>query len=635
MLFIKLIINLILFIMKNKLCALSLILLLISCSDEIQQFDDFIKQTQNENKELTTRSLDTDDHALGFGYDVTGDYLDKYSIRNSVIDIAKLREFDKNSIITSNEVSGKNQYYYGYSSYDYIKEITKKTGVNTSVSCDSIPIVKGNLSFTGSFSKENFTRHELSTKYSYASADICKDVRWLRLAENVDVLSNFLTDKFKRDISNMTSPEQFVKDYGTHVLADITIGGVLRVMYSSSIIKEDDQEKKTKVIKAGLKGVLAKIGLSADVDKTVIENVSTSAENINRTLHLEYKGGDGVGGTYNLETGYPTIDKYSWEKSVTAANAGLTKINWDKAYPIYEFISDPVKREQVKKAVIKYINDSQLSVLQLNPIYEMFAPTMDDRFYAFSWDEVQMQINKWNNEFWGFKGYILAKPGVNTIPIYEMFAPTMNDRFYAFSWNEVQWQINDWKNENWGLRGYILSEPEANTQPIYEMYSPLLNDRFYVWSWEEVQMQISKWDLVYKSIRVNIGISYVFTGMIIFTLYAFCEPMYHMFTTDPKVIDIGVYMLRFLIPSYLLSILLENLDGGLRGVGDVLWPTIFTFGGLFLIRLPWVMILTPIYHKVEILLISYPIAWGGTLLFVIPYYFWKKKKCFNKICSEK
>lgn len=53
--------------------------------------------------------------------------------------------------------------------------------------------------------------------------------------------------------------------------------------------------------------------------------------------------------------------------------------------------------------------------------------------------------------FGDLKGYILAKPGVNTIPIYEMFAPTMNDRFYAFSWNEVQWQINDWKNENWGL----------------------------------------------------------------------------------------------------------------------------------------------------------------------------------------
>ena len=31
-------------------------------------------------------------------------------------------------------------------------------------------------------------------------------------------------------------------------------------------------------------------------------------------------------------------------------------------------------------------------------------------------------------------------------------------------------------------------------------------------------------------------------------------------------------MLRFLIPSYLLSVLLENLSGGLRDLGDVLWP---------------------------------------------------------------
>lgn len=143
-----------------------------------------------------------------------------------------------------------------------------------------------------------------------------------------------------------------------------------------------------------------------------------------------------------------------------------------------------------------------------------------------------------------------------------------------------------------------------------------------------------KMDRVYKSIRVNIGISYIFTGAIILTLYVFCEPMYHLFTTDPKVIQIGVYMLRTLIPSYLLSILLENLDGGLRGAGDVLWPTIFTFGGLFLVRLPWVMILTPIYHKVEILLISYPIAWGGTLLFLIPYYFWKKKKMYRKYAGQ-
>ena len=85
-------------------------------------------------------------------------------------------------------------------------------------------------------------------------------------------------------------------------------------------------------------------------------------------------------------------------------------------------------------------------------------------------------------------------------------------------------------------------------------------------------------------------------------------------------------MLRFLIPSYLLSVLLENLSGGLRGLGDVLWPTIFTFGGLFFVRLPWIIILTKIHHKVEILLISYPLAWGGNVTLSDPVLFLAEEK---------
>ena len=54
----------------------------------------------------------------------------------------------------------------------------------------------------------------------------------------------------------------------------------------------------------------------------------------------------------------------------------------------------------------------------------------------------------------------------------------------------------------------------------------------------------------YKSIRVNLGISYLFNGVVLIVLYVFCEPLYHLFTTDQAVIDIGVYMLRFLAVSY-------------------------------------------------------------------------------------
>ena len=140
-----------------------------------------------------------------------------------------------------------------------------------------------------------------------------------------------------------------------------------------------------------------------------------------------------------------------------------------------------------------------------------------------------------------------------------------------------------------------------------------------------------KMDRVYKSIRVNLGISYLFNGVVLIVLYVFCEPLYYLFTTDQAVIDIGVYMLRFLVPSYLLSVLLENLTGGLRGLGDVLWPTIFTFAGLFFVRLPWTMIMTQLHHNVKTLLISYPLAWGTTIICLIPYYFWRKKKKMSQI----
>ena len=33
-------------------------------------------------------------------------------------------------------------------------------------------------------------------------------------------------------------------------------------------------------------------------------------------------------------------------------------------------------------------------------------------------------------------------------------------------------------------------------------------------------------------------------------IFLFAEPIYRLFTTDQGVVDIGVHMIRFLIPSY-------------------------------------------------------------------------------------
>lgn len=134
---------------------------------------------------------------------------------------------------------------------------------------------------------------------------------------------------------------------------------------------------------------------------------------------------------------------------------------------------------------------------------------------------------------------------------------------------------------------------------------------------------------IFKIIRINTILSYLICCPIILILFIFCKTFYQFFTINQDVILLATNMLRFLAPSYLISILLENLTGGLRGMGDVFFPTSFTFAGIFLIRLPWIILITQKYHTLNNLLISYPLAWGFTILLLIPYYLIKKKKFLN------
>lgn len=64
---------------------------------------------------------------LGYGYDVTGEYLHPLSVRNPVLNIAKYEQehFDRLQYNTSSY--GFDQMYYGYSASDYTKDITKET----------------------------------------------------------------------------------------------------------------------------------------------------------------------------------------------------------------------------------------------------------------------------------------------------------------------------------------------------------------------------------------------------------------------------------------------------------------------------------------------------------------------------
>lgn len=137
-----------------------------------------------------------------------------------------------------------------------------------------------------------------------------------------------------------------------------------------------------------------------------------------------------------------------------------------------------------------------------------------------------------------------------------------------------------------------------------------------------------KLDRVYKSVRISLCMALLVGCTLLGTLSVLADPIFGLFTTDMEVIEIGVYMLLFMVPSYIVYIFVEIFTGALRGVGDVLIPTIITLCGVGLVRLPWLLIMMPIRKELSTVMISYPLAWAATALFMVPYYFYRKKKRF-------
>lgn len=132
-------------------------------------------------------------------------------------------------------------------------------------------------------------------------------------------------------------------------------------------------------------------------------------------------------------------------------------------------------------------------------------------------------------------------------------------------------------------------------------------------------------DRILKSVRVCLAMALGTGVALISFLFIFCHPLYYAFTTDPDVVDIGVYMLRLITPSYIIYIFVEIFSGALRGIGDVLVPTLIAMGGVLIVRLSWILFVTPITGELSTLLYSYPLAWGATACCLIPYYFRRKR----------
>ena len=134
-----------------------------------------------------------------------------------------------------------------------------------------------------------------------------------------------------------------------------------------------------------------------------------------------------------------------------------------------------------------------------------------------------------------------------------------------------------------------------------------------------------KLDRVYKGVRVCLGISAGATIFLSTVLYGFGQYIYLLFTTDTGVIEKGVEILHFLVPTLITYVCIEILSGALRGIGDCWIPMVMTALGVCLLRVVWIVVAVPIYPDIKTICFSYPLTWTVTSVLFLIYYRWFSK----------
>ena len=129
-----------------------------------------------------------------------------------------------------------------------------------------------------------------------------------------------------------------------------------------------------------------------------------------------------------------------------------------------------------------------------------------------------------------------------------------------------------------------------------------------------------RYDRMRRSVRVCLGLAAGVTVFMTALILAVGRPMLGMFTDDAHVVEMGMSIIRLIVPTWITYLCIEILSGAMRGAGDSLMPTLMTLTGVCLMRVFWVTVVVPRMHQLPVLVLSYPITWVITSCMFIVYY---------------
>nr|WP_320057196.1 MAC/perforin domain-containing protein [uncultured Bacteroides sp.] len=414
------------------------------------------------------------------------------------MDIEKYKKDLGNRLVTGTASFGYDKMYSGYSSLDYLKEITNETKVDANMNNGANSTEK----FSGTISSNSYFKstYSYSSKYSFASLDAIRNIKYIRINDEISRISQYLSDEFVEDL-NRLSADRLVERYGTHVLTDITIGGRYKLMFRSVITKTIDSSIKRRTVKAGFTAALKKIGFGANLENTTQTDETLTKENQNKELYVLFYGGNGTNMKYDLEKGMPTtVDIKGWEDAVKLQNANLTNIKWEETYPIYDFIADPTKKAEVKAAVERYITSKQLKVMELLPLYQLYGEKENNTYYTSDYGSLLVH-ESWGYVFEKVQGYVFKQQMAETLPLYELYQDKGSNSFYTTIYNDILLYCNNWGFRFVTTQGYVFKKQESGTLPLYELYQEDGNNSFYTSDYNEALLYCKNWG--FKIVKVH------------------------------------------------------------------------------------------------------------------------------------
>ena len=286
---------------------------------------------------------------LGFGYDVTGKYSHRTSVREAVINTTTFAKDNPSRVDVGIFRNSSFNTVYGTNSEDFTKLLTGEIS--------NVNYFKGNIIHPFKDTNPN------ATEYVYGLYDTYTKHKRLKLCYVENQLLSYLTANFQTD-SKSLEPAELVKKYGTHVLLSLFTGAKLSLDYQAEYIGQMDRRSAVEnSFRVGINDCFGFFsGFLDPADSIVLKDV------VDPIIAFEAIGGDPSKIFVDRTSGSsPKVSISEWKKSITEDNLRFVYIDGlDTLLPISELIEDMTKKQKVEIFINEYVKANEVKMNNYN-----------------------------------------------------------------------------------------------------------------------------------------------------------------------------------------------------------------------------------------------------------------------------